>query len=530
MQPRHCLLDEALLSYRRTGTGEHCYVTLPQLFEAMARDEVRDFPSLRPHQRHPWHAFLVQTAALALHRAGHDQVFGIDAEWRDALLALTPDQSDGAAWSLVSPLDQPALLQPPVPEGSLQDWKTVPTPDALDMLVTSKNHDLKGERMRLASPEEWLFGLVSLQTQEGFLGAGNYGISRMNGGFASRPGIGVLPPGGWGTRWLRDVGVLLAERESIAEVEGLPVAGGHALVWLVPWDGKTSLDFASLDPFYIEVCRRIRLTEHEGGVVAQAIGSKASRIQAKEREGRTGDAWVPITVVGDKALTITRDGFNYKRMSALMFDESAYRKPVAQRIRASDGKSGLQILARCIARGQGKTEGYHERRVSISPKTVGFLARGETDVPAKMAEARIAAIGELRKLLWGGLCTLLRNGDGKDATEPQKARASFYAQRFEQAEDSRFFDDLAEAIEAEEDERQHIFEHWLLACFARAEESLREAFPSVPRSGIQRYRAQAAALRYLHGRVRGPKSPLPLLRDLLAHRSADPMTEMTDGV
>lgn len=530
MQPRYCVLDDALLSYRSAGTGERCTATLPQLYEVMIRDEVRDFPALRPHQRHPWHAFLVQIAALALHRAGREQVFGTAGEWRDALLALTPDQPDGAAWSLLSPLDQPALLQPPVPEGSLKSWKTVPTPDALDMLVTSKNHDLKGERMQQARPEEWLLGLVSLQTQEGFLGAGNYGISRMNGGFASRPGLGVLPRGGWGKRWQRDVGVLLTERESIAAVEELSVDGGHSLIWLLPWDGKTSLSFVSLDPFYIEVCRRIRLAEHEGGLIAQAIGSKAPRIQAKEREGRTGDAWVPIVVAGDKALTITRDGFDYKRMSELLFDESQYRKPVAQRIRGSDGQCGLQVLAQGVTRGQGKTEGYHERRVSISSKTAGFLSRGETDLPAKTAAARVEAIGELRKLLWGALCVLLRNGDGKDASDPQKDRAGFYAQRFEQAEDARFFDDLAEAIEADEGDRNAIFENWLLACFARAETSLRVAFPAAPRSGIQRYRAQAAALRYLHGRARGPKSPLPPLRDLLAQQNDEAMTETTDGV
>lgn len=47
------------------------------------------------------------------------------------------------------------------------------------------------------------------------MGAGNYGISRMNGGFASRPALGVVPYGNWGKRWLRDVNVLLSDREKI---------------------------------------------------------------------------------------------------------------------------------------------------------------------------------------------------------------------------------------------------------------------------------------------------------------------------
>ncbi len=59
------LLDERLLHYRRTGTGERVATTLPDRFGAMAQDQVRDFPALHPHQRHPWHAFFVQLAAIA---------------------------------------------------------------------------------------------------------------------------------------------------------------------------------------------------------------------------------------------------------------------------------------------------------------------------------------------------------------------------------------------------------------------------------------------------------------------------------
>ena len=77
--------------------------------------------------------------------------------------------------------------------------------DALDMLVTSKNHDLKAARIHHAHADDWLFALISLQTQEGFLGSGNYGVSRMNGGFASRPGVGVAMVGAWGQRWQSDI-------------------------------------------------------------------------------------------------------------------------------------------------------------------------------------------------------------------------------------------------------------------------------------------------------------------------------------
>ncbi|MBS0301732.1 MAG: type I-E CRISPR-associated protein Cse1/CasA, partial [Proteobacteria bacterium] len=198
-------MDEPLICWRDT----HAAVqrgSLPELLVALAANGVRDFPRLRPHQRHPWHAFLVQLAAIALRHAGQDQPWTEAADWRVALRDLTPDDADGAPWCLVAPPDRPALLQAPVPGENIAAWTNLlHAPDALDMLVTSKNHDLKAARAHGAEADDWLFALLSLQTQEGFLGAGNYGISRMNGGFASRPGVGVAPVGAWGARWRADV-------------------------------------------------------------------------------------------------------------------------------------------------------------------------------------------------------------------------------------------------------------------------------------------------------------------------------------
>lgn len=125
VQLLHSLLDDPLIDYRQLEDGSIVRATLPQLFVAMAVDAVRDFPQLRPHQRHPWHALLVQLAAIALHRAGRREVFTSVEDWRAALLALTPDDPDGAAWCLVAPPYRPAFLQAPVPDGSLLSWKSI---------------------------------------------------------------------------------------------------------------------------------------------------------------------------------------------------------------------------------------------------------------------------------------------------------------------------------------------------------------------------------------------------------------------
>jgi len=336
MTLNYSLLDEPLIRARTVGGDDLVHYTLPGLFVAMGQDKARDFPALRPHQRHPWHAFLVQLAALAFHKAGVTQPFEDEIAWRNALLELTPDDPDGAAWCMIAPPDRPAFMQPPVPGGDINTWKSrIFAPDELDMLITSKNHDLKAARMLNSNPDDWLMSLISLQTQEGFLGAGNYGISRMNGGFASRPAFGVVPDGNWGKRWLRDINALLSGREKIEEQCDLQKEAGTGLIWLTPWDGTKSLSFSSLDPFYIEVCRKIRLLTTEERIVAVATGSKVARIAAKERNGITGDAWIPIDVAAEKALTITAKGFDYELAVDLLVGK--YKQPIAQALTKSDG-------------------------------------------------------------------------------------------------------------------------------------------------------------------------------------------------
>ncbi len=521
---RYNLLDEPLIRARPVAGGQSRHYSLPGLFVALSVDRIRDFPALRPHQRHPWHAFLVQLAAMALHRAGTDAPFQTEAEWKEALLALTPDDPDGAAWCLVTPYDRPAFMQAPVPGGSVDKWKnTLHTPDELDMLVTSKNHDLKAARMRHAQVDDWIMALISLQTQEGVLGApsaGWFGISRMNKGFGSRVGLGVVPKGHWGRRWRRDVETLLAHRAAIAEQQGLRVQEGIGLLWLEPWSGNESLAFSSLDPFYIEICRRVRLAweETRQTLIAHTTGSKTARIAAKERNGVTGDPWIPVDSAKGKALTISAKGFNYELMAELLFG-STYLHPPAQVPQETDGREGLAILARSVTRGQGKTEGYHERRVPISPKVRKLLLQGHTDRLAKVAGQHIDAIARIRDVLWTALATLFNQGDEQERfSDNAKKMADRFSKVFEQAEDARFFDVLNEEIESDDPDRVRL--QWLISMAERAEQILRDAFTAGPQSAERRYRARAAALSRLHIGLRSDKT-LPELADHFRRRRAD---------
>src|SRR5690606_28027650 len=126
--------------------------------------------------------------------------------------------------------------------------------------ITAKNHDVKIDRIDRPTVEHWIFALITLQTMQGFLGAGNYGIARMNGGFSSRPCVTYASGLSEAERFRRDVRILLEQRDALIEDYGFAQRGELGLIWCKPWDGTTSLAFDELDPFFIEICRRIRLT------------------------------------------------------------------------------------------------------------------------------------------------------------------------------------------------------------------------------------------------------------------------------
>lgn len=521
MTLRYSLLDEPLISARLAAGGSRIHLSLPALFIALAGDQVRDFPALRPHQRHPWHAFLVQLAAMALHQASETQPFTDEATWKAALLALTPDDPDGAAWCLITPIDRPAFLQAPVPEGTIREWRDDrPTPDSLDILVTSKNHELKQQRIINGRIENWIFALVSTQTAAPYPGPGNYGVCRMNGGASSRPGIGIQPCGGPGRRWMRDVRIGLAERPRLIDEFEYSNTEGIRLVWLEPWDGVSGISFSRLDPFFIEVCRRIRLLEANGVIRAFRANSKTTRISKKESEARSGvsgDIWTPIDVVAAKSLGLPETGFTYKKTVELLFD-AKYKKPPAQIVQVDDDEKGLYIIARAISAEQSKTNGYHERKILIT-RTVRRIFRSrdqkEEDQLARVANERVSNIGAIHFLLKRSLVTLFDNdkkrSNPKEIPKSIDVKASKFAKSFEQHEDVRFFDGplgLNEEVESEQPEDVRL--NWYLDMAKRAEAILIDAFASGPRSGEQRYRARAAALSRLHGGLRSEKT-LPTL-------------------
>ena len=473
-------------------------LSLPGVLAGLVANELTGFTSLRAHQRHAWHAFLCQLAAMALHQAGLTVLPAEESVWRDLLLALTPDSAAETAWSLVAPPDRPALLQPPIPEGLEALKKFIPTPDGIDMLVTSRNHDLKQASMAAAEPDDWLFALLTLQTMEGFLGAGNYGISRMNGGFASRPAVGLAPSGGPGPHFTRDVRRLLALRPKIAAFGQNAQSGGIGLVWLVPWNGFDELKPAALDPLYIEIARRIRLVERDGVITARAGSSKCARIQPTPG-GLTGDPWAPLKQDKDnkKVFTLDAGGFSYRRMVDLMFEQNGFQHAALQEIADTDPAEGLVLIARGLVRGQGKTEGYHERIVPLSRRLRG-LRGGATDPVAQCAKERVQIAGEVqRRVLKPALLSLFQNGPdqidyGHDATT---RKAEPFLAEFDRMVDVDFFRELWAEVEAQTDDvRRAARTAWLQTMLRAAEGIVRRVDSAAPKSSHRHYRALSHAL------------------------------------
>lgn len=494
---RHDLLLESLI---QTDTGWH---SLPNLLAAMARGEVQGFPALRPHQRPAWHMFLVQLATMALDAAGQQHLPYDDDTWRAALRALTPDFPDDAPWHLIgADRSRPAFLQPADPGGL--KWAPVATPDALDMLITSRNHDLKREIARNAAAQDWIYALVSLQTMEGFGGAGNYGVARMNGGSSSRvlltlaparPGGTQIDPSAW---WARDVTALLANRE------GKGVAG-KTLIWQEPWPEGRMLDLQALDPQFIEVCRRVRLVIQGDRIIAERSTSKAARIAGKEAKGNTGDPWAPLHLTEGKSLTLGERDWTHELLIDLMFsDKREWAVPPLAVRQAEESTGPMLLVAEAIGRGNSKTDGFKSRTV---PVPMAMVRRLFTASPKQVAPDVLADIASVDLALRNGLALVAAGGDREKVAKPHYARSQSARAALRRQADILFFPELWRRMAATDDGQMNTLRVAFLEDLSqRARAEFARALLAIPCATLMRPRAETrgrqALERGLHHAIR----------------------------
>ena len=504
------ILTESIIRFEQTG-GTRNAASLPEMYAAMVKGQVAAFPALRPHQRHAWHAFLVQLGAMALHRNGVSDPPSDAVEWADLIRSLTTEYPEDEPWQLVvDDFTKPAFMQPPARSADREeDYKTTATaPDELDMLVTSKNHDLKAEVAVHASGDDWIFALIALQTMEGFGGAGNYGISRMNGGLGSRPAFTLAPLGGPSAHVLRDIAALLEHRYKL--LAEFPMnAGGVGVLWSLPWDGTPaeSLPLTSLEPFYIEVCRRVRLRVKASGTIFALRGSsKAARIESKALNGRTGDPWTPVNTKENKSLTLAAGGFRYDRVIDYLASGD-WQQPLLMNATQSEQRSSvpMQLVARGMVRGQGKTEGYHERIIRLRPRTARAFSRaGGTQDLGDIARTRIEKISTVQGILSHAIQVFAARGDSDNLSPEHRRLARPWLNRLNEIIDARFFEDLQDEFEnPDQVERRHKHAEWQRWLVGQARNTLHSAEDSLPCPAIHQYRARVRADGLFEGRIRG---------------------------
>lgn len=480
----------------------------------MSRGEVAGFTRLRAHQRPAWHMFLVQLGALALWHGKQDAPPRNEGAWCDLLRALAPDLPGDAPWQLVgSDPAEPAFMQPPDPGGL--KWSPVETADALDMLITARNHDLKQTIAWGGAAEDWAFALVSLQTMEGYGGAGNNGIARMNGGSSSRPMLGLCPvtegsrvdPSAW---WQRDVQRLLGERARPSHPSvGTP--GGPALLWCKPWPEGRSLDVTQLDPWFIEICRRVRLQNDNGHIFARRSTSKGARVDAKAFKGSLGDPWCPVHADDDKALTLSGGRFDYRMMHRLTMSKE-WRLPLLAK---PHDEEDMLLIAEAFARGNSKTEGFRSRILPIKGDVAGMFA---TAAAGEISESQIDDIAKVDAALRDGLAVMAARGVRDGLKKEHYARTRQARAQFDADVDAVFFDHLWAQLRvatADEPRRYQVRCEFTDVLKAMARRVFDDALPGIPCAALFRPRAEARARKVFRQRLARafPVPPVPSVKE-----------------
>ncbi|WP_020373819.1 type I-E CRISPR-associated protein Cse1/CasA [Sulfobacillus thermosulfidooxidans] len=389
MNPLNLLTDPLI---RIKTTEREARVNLPELLELLGQDAVESYDGLQPHQEEPLHVFLCYLASVVLYRHGLTSPTQSAAFWREALRHLTREWGD-APWCLVvDDLSKPAFLQPPVdPQDQPKLSVKATTPDEMDVLVTARDHDIKMRRIVEPNPDHWVYALLTLQTTSGYSGNGLYGISRMNSGSGSRIFVEFADSLRHGPRWSQAVQRLLAGRQSLIESGFGYQDNGIVLTWLMPWDGTTALTLSELDPFYIEICRRIRLRYKEESIVAESLTSKGPRIHAKELSGNVGDPWTPLDLESTtpKAFTPSAKGLDANVLRRLVFRDQMQLSFLQDPSSSQSGSSWL--VASVLVRGQGKTEGFRQVYLHVPAHVRRVLGRKSDDYFDKLAS--VAKIG-----------------------------------------------------------------------------------------------------------------------------------------
>lgn len=482
----------------RTSAGIGNY-DLPGLMALLGEDKVESLPGLQRHQEDAFHVFLCYLAGAVLARSGaSDPRQGADY-WREGIRDQTRQEgcADDSAWTLVvEDPTKPAFMQPPAPDKATfeRDYKPkAATPDALDVMQTAKNHDVKSTRAMPTDQEAWLYALVSLQTTIGYMGAKTYGISRMNSGSGSRPFVTWRGGLRFGSRFNRDVGALIAQRPALLGPPYPYRPDGKTLLWIDSWNGTASLSLSSLNPFYIEIARRVRITNSQGVLAVLSATSTVTRIAADQMKGNVGDPWMPLSRTTNGALTVSETGLTPQLLRDLIFGDGNIQPAAMQE--ATQTSSAGWVTASVFVRGNCTTDGFHEAAVRIPEKArpVLFGSGVQRDRLAIRSKRGLDFAKEIRSGLASSLFTLMEGGpsdinfENKQVKEWVKNATSPFTLNW----NPLYFDWLWSTLETPDEDAA--LRPWFEQLRKLAQDTLNRAMERAPVRSGRSYRAKTKA-------------------------------------
>jgi CRISPR system Cascade subunit CasA len=501
------ILTEKLFSVRTDGVNRK-ETLAGVLFRLMNRENV-EFLRVRPHQEEPWFAFLVQLGALC--EVLRENPLASVKDFQQALFALAGHSEP--AWCLLTPQNDPAFLQPFCEKGWGTDAWT--TPDDVDVLITSRAHDVKPRLMVHPELEDWVYALVSVQTTWGYGGVGNYGCLRNRGPYSARMFARIVPTGQSASdSFRREVYLWQKQR---AHIRSLGLKGKAALLWTMPWSGleEESLQVEDLDPFFIEVCRLYKLVKEENGqVVCVRRSAKATRI--KRTVAEVGDLWTPILVEGsERSPCALYEAPSLRKTVQILFEAEASASLVIQ---PEDGPCPI-LQIRGVSRDpsrQGMTMGYVNVEIPLPYTSDEDRVRMGSRVTTWLAH-----VHEAQKFFRNLTTSYAKAEAGAGSDSDTRMTNGWRAQLEQQVTDS-FWSTLRATKDLEDEDALRQWQGMLAAMLKDATRALCE---TAPVSTGNRYKAVARALNLVGGFIR---NQLPLVAQEESFATAEaPLLEET---
>jgi len=497
-----------------TANASEC-LSLPALFVELAQDKVESFLGLQRHQEDAFHVFLCYLAGSVLAHQNQIEADQSEEFWRNGLLQLAQGQE--SAWKLLveNPLE-PGFMQPSLTDVSIfkrfdfkpNEGPKAESPDQLDLLDISRNHDIKYKRSKHPSTEQWIYSLISLQTCTCYYGSGNYGTARIN-GTTARPTIEIMVSERWGARWKVNTSRLLQYRNKLLKKKPYREKHGVVLAWLPPWDLTSSLSLQEMDPFFIEISRAVRLNSTGSRIIVLGATSKPRVIDKAARDeikGNLGDPWTPINLRSGGAAVFGKEGFTVQRLHDLIFskiDEESLYSPCE--FMKATGSSDEIFHATALAR-RGKTsntEGFHCADIPIPGqiKLSLFQRDSKAITLGKISRSRIRDAEIMwRQVLKPALYKLL---DGGSKQKPEEIgswqmriekRLKSWLEETEKAYNSAWTNDYFMLLwSADISDEKSTQQEWLAFLESQAKDVLLAAIKRFPKRSGRTYRSQVSA-------------------------------------